>query len=354
MSPGPLEPLNPLGGLRVLEASFYVPGPFCSLVLASLGAEVIKVEPPKGGDPMRELDAVAFSRLNAGKKSVCLELKAAPGAASFRRLVRTADVLVEGFRPGVMEGLGLGERALREERPELVYASISGYGQSGPLRSRAGHDVNYMALAGALGGTRAPLAVPFADFAAGGLYAALGILAALMQRTRAGGLGGHLDVAMHEGLLSFLLLSGGAAEQRLSGRFADYGIYQASDGAVSVGALEEKFWRRLCVALERTDLEGRQSDPEAREEIAGAIRGRPRAEWETVFRDADACVEPLLDAREALEHPQARHRRGDGSPGFQLPFGVGATPLGPAPALGAHTEAVLGELGSAPEGPSPC
>jgi crotonobetainyl-CoA:carnitine CoA-transferase CaiB-like acyl-CoA transferase len=345
--------LEPLERIRVVEASFYVPGPFCCLVLARLGAEVIKVEPKEEGDPMRSLDRGAFARLNAAKKSVCLDLKSTGGQRDFRRIVETSDVLVEGFRPGVMDRLGLGEEALRAANPRLVYVSISGYGQSGPLRDRAGHDINYMALAGAFGRARSPLSIPFADFAAGGLYGALGILSALIAR-QGSGRGRYLDLAMHEGLLSFSLLASelGSAEERLCGRLPDYGIYETKDGPITVGALEGKFWKRLCAAVGRADLEHKQTDPSTRAALSSVFRERTRAEWARVFRDADVCIEPLLEPGEAVEHPQARHRLRTRT--FQLPFGLETVELGPAPELGAHTAIVLDSLGSDPDGSGAC
>ena len=335
----------PLRGLRVLDLSRHAPGPFCTLILAALGTEVIKVESKPEGDPLRTLDSEAFDRLNAGKKSILLDLKSEAGNRAFRRLAKDADVLVEGFRPGAMSRLGLDYQSLKDEAPRLVYLSLTGYGGDGPYRDRAGHDVNYMAAAGALEGVLKPPAIQVADFAAGGLFAVVAVLSAIVGRTDSSP-GCHIDLSMHHGALSMMVLASGEAASRLSGSFPNYAIYRTRDGrGLSVGALEEKFWAAFCAGIGRPDLEDRMLDRGAVAEVARVIEGRDLAFWEETFAAIDACVEPVTSPGKARSHPQATHRRA-GS-GFTLPFFDevrGAIALGPAPRLGEHTEEVLEAL----------
>ena len=331
--------MTPLIGRRVLDLSRYAPGPYCSLICASLGAEVIKVESPGNGDPLRALDPDAFRRLNAGKKSLVLDLKSPAGLEKALQLVRNADVLIESFRPGAMERLGLGYEPVRSLHPSIVYVSISGYGQTGPYAARAGHDVNYMASAGALDGVTAPLALQVADFAAGGLYAALGVVAALMENV-----GRHLDLSMQEGLLAMSMLSDGRAAEALSGRYPNYAIYETKDGRrLSVGALEPKFWSRFVGALGRDDLAGKMDDPDTRAELVRAVGTRTGEELEALFHDVDACVELSSAPGKAFQHEQAVYR-GLSDRSFRLPFGLGTPKLAPAPTLGQHTDEILGSL----------
>lgn len=339
--------MEPLRGVRILDLSWYAPGPFCSLVCASLGAEVVKVEPPSG-DPLRGLDSGAFARLNAGKKSLRLDLKRERGRAALFALVRSADALIEGFRPGVAARLGLGYDAVRAVTRDILYLSITGYGQSGPYRERAGHDVNYMALAGGLQGASAPLSLQVADFAAGGLYAVVGLVAGLLDRARTGG-GAYLDLSMFHGLLAMSRLAEGAAADRLSGRYANYTVYETRDGGgLSVGALEPKFWERFCRVVDREDLVGRVGEPEARAEVARIVAERDLGDWAERFRDVDACVEPIRTPGEAFLHPQAVHR-GAAVAAAPWPFGCEPSRLGSPPALGEHTDALLRDAGLPPE-----
>jgi len=332
----------PLRGFRILDLSRYAPGPFCSLILAALGAEVIKVEPLPSGDPLRSLDPGAFERLNAGKKSILLDLKSEAGNRALRRLAKDADVLVEGFRPGVMRRLGLDYESLKEEAPRLVYLSLTGYGRDGPYRDRAGHDVNYLAAAGALQGVLRPPAIQVADFAAGGLFGVVAVLSAIVGRTDSSP-GCHIDLSMHHGALSMMMLASGEAASRLSGSFPNYAIYRTRDGrGLSVGALEPKFWAAFCAGIERKDLESRMLDPGAVAEVARVVEERDLAFWEERFSRIDACVEPVSSPGEARSHPQAAHR--NVGPGFSLPFFDGAPEsidLGRAPRLGEHTEELV-------------
>lgn len=327
-----------LQGTRVLDLSRLAPGPFCSLLLRSLGAEVVKVEEPGRGDPLRSLDPLAFQSLNGGKKSLSLNLKSDRGRALLLRLAERADALIEGFRPGVMKRLGLAYEEIRDRLPRLIYLSLTGYGQSGPYRERAAHDINYMAVAGALGGEVPPIQV--ADFAGGGLPAALAIVSALFARARTGA-GCYIDLAMLDGALSLSLLASSPVGRVLSGACPCYGIYATADAKrLSVGALEPKFWEGFCRGIGKPELASRAFDPGAREEVARAIARRTLAEWEEVFSRLDACVEPVGALQAALSHPQAKSRRKDWpNPSF-------LASLGPAPAVGEHNRLLLTELGA--------
>lgn len=330
-------PLQPLRGLRLVDLSRYVPGPFCSLLCAELGCEVIKVESPGSGDPLRAMDRRAFESLNRGKKSLALDLKAEAGRKVLLELMRGTDVLIEGFRPGALARLDIELEALLESFPRLVVVSISGYGQRGPYRERAGHDINYMAVGGALGDSEAPPAIQVADFAAGGLYGTIAILAAIMER-EASGRGRYIDLSMLEGVRSFLALAGSTAGSLLSGRAPNYGIYRTRDGGrLALGALEPKFWKSFCLGLSRPDLIDRISDPDAREEVADELSRQDRAFWEERFRDLDACIEPVVQPAEALQH----------QPGLPLPFR--STPAtASSPDLGQHSRDLLTEIGLTP------
>lgn len=340
---------GPLHGVRVLDLSRYVPGPFCSLLLAELGAEVCKVEEPQEGDPLRELDPEAFRRLNRGKKSLTLNLKSQEGRSIFLALVERGDVLIEGFRPGVMRKLALEPERLRGMFPDLVYISITGYGQDGPYRERAGHDLNYMAAAGALGDEVPRIQV--ADFAGGGLYAALAVVSALYHR-RSSGKGACLDLAMLDGVVSFLGLAVTSAGERLSGLYPNYSLYRTRDRhLLSVGALEPKFWEAFCQAIHRPDLRSRAGDPGARSEVASVLASQDLSDWERRFSGIDACVEPLLSPAAALQHPQVVHRRVNRA-GRGLPpcfHGELAPSAREAPVLGEHTGEILREAGLAPD-----
>ncbi len=369
----------PLEGVRVVDFSRLLPGPYASLVLADLGAEVVKVEAPKGGDYLRWMPPIsgkhsyAFSSLNSGKRSIALDLKAPRGVELARALVDRADVLIESFRPGVMERLGLGWEALRERNPGLVYCAISGYGQDGPYRDRAGHDLNYTALAGVVGlagprdATPALSPVQIADIGGGALWSLVGVLAALHRR-HATGEGGFVDISMTEGALSFLQAAlsahlGGAAPppargaDTLTGGQACYAVYETSDGRfMTVAAVEPKFWRVFCAAVERPDLVARQyGGPAAADrtsaELAELFLQRTQAEWIELFAGVDACCEPVLDATELASHPIhiARGNIIEDSAGVRRL----RTPLRPreapspdaAPGLGEHSRVIAQTLG---------
>lgn len=362
-----------LKGIRVLDLTRLYPGPYCTLLLAQMGAEVIKVESPGEGDYMRYMGpegsagSLYFESLNANKKSIALNLKKERERDVLLRLAATADILVEGFRPGVMDALGLGYEDIKKVKPDIIYCSITGYGQDGPYRDRAGHDLNYIALAGilALTGTQsgAPVipGVQIGDVGGGALMACTGILAALFNR-QAGRGGCYLDVAMLDGLISWLSMpladsfAGrpvGRGQMVLNGGLACYNVYRTADGGfMALGAMEPKFWQNFCKAAGREDLLPRQYEDD-QERLIGELQelfaGKTRKEWETLLAGADACCEPVLSIGEMKSHPQveARGLVVDGKfPAFPFKVTPGIKAKeSPAPALGQDTEAVLRELG---------
>ena len=358
---------GPLAGVRVLDLTRLYPGPYATLLLSDLGADVVKVEDPGQGDYLRDLPGMSgqFAALNRGKRSICLDLRAAGGPELLKRLCAASDVLVEGFRPGVLERLGCAPAQLISEIPRLVVCSISGYGQTGPLRERAGHDIGYLAAAGVLarsglGETPVLPGVQLADFFGGAMQAVVAVLAALLERERTGR-GRALDVAMCEGAMQLLLpvlgmLAGGAEPQRrgddvLSGSRPCYRVYACADGAaVVLGALEPKFWQQFCAAAGRPEWEARQLDAGLSPEMDALFRTRTRAEWLGLFGRADCCLEEVLEPSELRNHPQHAARSlwlsGSRLP-RTLPALVATEELSrrAAPALGEHTEEVLRERG---------
>lgn len=314
-------PPNGLDGITVLDLTRLLPGPMATQWMVEMGAEVIKIEEPTTGDYLRSMNPAAFEMVNRGKRSVAIDLKCANGRDDFLRMVDSADVLVEGFRPGVMDRLGLGWEQLRERNARLIYVAITGYGYDSPYRDMAGHDINYLSMAGVLdligpaGGPPAIPGVQLADLAGGSMSALIGLLAALYARERTG-LGCFVDAGMTQGSALLLpmvraqLATGSAprrGEELLSGRYACYNVYAAKDGRyVSVGALEPKFWAALCQGLERPDLVADQyaEDPRRSELIAilsGIFRTRCAEDWFDLFRNTDACVTPVRTAAEAME-----------------------------------------------------
>ncbi|MCA9603079.1 MAG: CoA transferase, partial [Myxococcales bacterium] len=315
-----------LTGLRVLDLSRLLPGPFATMVLADLGATVDKVEDPAGGDYLRlmppQVDGMcaAFWALNRGKRSLVLDLKSEAGRAAFLDLVPTYDVLVESFRPGVMDKLGLGYGALSARSPGLIFASLSGYGATGPLTKRAGHDLNYLARSGVLGltgpeATKGPPQLPgvqIADIGGGALFAVVGILAALEERRRTGR-GQFLDISLAEGAVSFGLfglmgalagLSGARGDDVLTGGIAPYNTYVSKDGVpVTVAALEPKFWMAFCQATGlEPDLEALAPGPhqaKLKQRVAETVAARTADEWRAFGESHDCCVEVVV-APEAL------------------------------------------------------
>jgi alpha-methylacyl-CoA racemase len=366
-----------LDGVRVLDLTRYIPGPYGTMLLGDLGADVIKIEEPGLGDPTRGLppavgaDSAVHAALNRNKRSIALDLRSAAGAAVVRRLAGSADVLVEAFRPGVMDRRGLGADALRAENPRLVYCSITGYGRRSAHAQRAGHDVNYAAVGGLLGVNRGADGRPvlpgtqLADIT-GGLLAVIGILAALRARERTGR-GQVVEVSLRDGVLALMtlpltrVLAGGGGMDELSGAYACYRVYRCGDGReLAVGALEPKFWERLCRALGLDDYVGRQWAGGARRQqaidaFAAVFATRDRDDWVRALAAEDVCVEPVLEAREAAEAAAdsfAELRAGGGAlRTVRTPVHLGD--MVPAfrrepPGLGQHTREVLAEAGYSP------
>ena len=330
----------------MLDLSRLVPGPYATLLLSDLGADVIKVEDPAPGDYLREISAQMYAALNRGKRSVCVDLKSEAGRAQLRSLCATADVLVEGFRPGVLARLGFG--GLLEEFPRLVVCSISGFGQTGPWRERAGHDIGYIALSGLLSRCTSLPGVQLADLFGGGQQAVIAILAALLERGRSGR-GQWLDVSMTDGATGFMVQYAGTdTVDVLKGIYPCYRMYECRGGGrFVIGALEPKFWERCCKALGRPGWAGRGFDAALTPEVDALFAGRTRDEWDALLRPADCCSEPVLTAEELAAHPllTARELYIDGmlrSTPALVP--TGALKRTPAPALGEHTSEVFREL----------
>jgi alpha-methylacyl-CoA racemase len=363
---------GPLAGLRVVEFAGLAPAPFGCMVLADLGAEVIRIDRP-GAPP-----AVRNDPLTRGRRSVSLDLKKPAAVEVLLRLVERSDVLVEGFRPGVMERLGLGPARCHERNPGLIYARMTGWGQHGPLADAAGHDIDYIAVAGSLepigqrGGRPIPPINLIGDFAGGGLLMATGILAALHERERSGR-GQVIDAAMVDGAALIATFVHGVkaaggfpaprGENLLDGGAPYYDTYlTADDRYVAIGALEEKFYAELVTLLEldRAALPANRHDPAnwpaLRELIAAAVRRRTPDEWAALAIGSDACLAPVLAPEEAAEHPHNKARENfvelagvvqpAPAPRFdRTPAGV----PGPPAYSGEHTAEVLGELGLTPE-----
>ena len=370
-----------LDDVRVLDLTRLLPGPFCTMLLADFGADVIKVEDTAGGDYMRWMAPLVdeysamFHPINRNKRSLAIDLKNPLGLEAFLRLADTADVVVESFRPGVIDRLGIGFAALHERNPRLVLCSISGYGQDGPYRDRAGHDLNYAAAAGVLrlgeGANGAPVmpGLQVGDLGGGALDAALAIMVALHHVARTGE-GQQCDVSMTDGLISWtavhasqLFATGAAPEPGngiLTGRYPCYRIYPCADGFLAVGTLEPKFWHAFVEAIgvpEVAELGFAEGEEGARTiaSVETVLRTRTRTGWQDALAGLDVCVEPVLDMREAFEHPQVRSRgmrldAGEGRPTAQVGFPIRltsspATFQRGAPGYGEHTDEVLAEAG---------
>lgn len=364
--------MRPLDGIVVLDLTRLLPGAAATMLLADFGAEVIKIEEPGRGDYARSLPPVldgqgaVFALTNRGKKSVALDLKDPRGRNALLRLAASADVLVEGFRPGVMTRLRLDYDILRAHNERLVYLALTGYGQSGPYSGMAGHDINYLSLGGILGitgprdGAPAIPGTQVADLAGGAMQAVIGILLALAARERTGR-GQMVDVSMLDGVVSMLPVpmalyaATGRIPERgvelLSGRYACYNVYEAKDGrSIAVGALEPKFWAAFCrgIGCEQfiaDQFAGGAGQIEIIAAVSDLLRTRTAAEWMDLLRPADVCVSIVHNIAEVVEDPHLHERK------MILPKGqVGVTPKlgetpghagGPAPRLGEHTREVL-------------
>ncbi|TGG85567.1 CaiB/BaiF CoA transferase family protein [Streptomyces albus] len=363
---------GPLAGVRVVELAGIGPGPFAAMTLADLGADVVRVERPGGGgltvSPEHDIT-------NRNKRSVLLDLKAPDGVAAALALVERADVLIEGFRPGVAERLGVGPEVCLERNPRLVYGRMTGWGQDGPLAPRAGHDIGYIAVTGALGMTGPAEGPPVApanllgDYAGGSLYLVVGVLAALHHARTPQGAGQVVDAAIVDGtshltaMIRGLLAAGGWEDRRaanlLDGGCPFYGTYATSDGGfMAVGALEPKFYaefvRLLGIEAQAPPRDDVAGWTELRRLIADRFASRTRAEWTEVFQDTDACVAPVLSLTEAPAHPHLAARgtylEHDGliQPAPAPRFSATPTRIASGPARpGAHTAEVARDWGVA-------
>ncbi|MCC1497690.1 CaiB/BaiF CoA-transferase family protein [Alcanivorax sp. 1008] len=322
---------GPLSTLKVLDFSALLPGPFGTLILADLGADVLRLESPGRPDmvrmlpPMDEGVSAVHGYLNRSKRSLAVDLKKPAGVQVVHELIKDYDIVVEQFRPGVMAKLGVGYEQLREINPRLIYCSITGYGQDGPYRNRAGHDMNYLSIAGMTGynGRRdsgpAPMAFQVADVAGGSCHAVMAILAAVIERQHSGE-GQYIDISMTDAAFSLHALTApgaliGGEDPQLEGTQLNggsfYDCYETSDGRwFSVGGIEPQFFSQFCQAIGRPDLAGRglamlpEIVAEVKAGIAEAMKQKSFAEWEQIFAALDCCTEPVLSFSEACQHPQ--------------------------------------------------
>lgn len=372
-----------LQAIRVLDLTRLLPGPYCTLMLADFGAEVIKVEDPVAGDYLRDFepkldaDSAVFHSLNRNKKSICLDLKTEKERSHFLKLVETADVVMESFRPGVMKRLGLDYETLKQINPRLIYCAITGYGQTGPYKDKPGHDINYLSYAGLLHvmgeKDRKPVipATQIADIGGGAYPAIAGILLALFEREKTGK-GQLVDVSMLDGVVSWMhmLLPNVFAEREvtrgeelLNGGFACYQVYETKDNRfLSMGGIEQKFWKVFCEGIERQDFIDCLDAPKEKQEqmiheTQTIIARKTLEEWLDIFSEKEACVTPVkimeetledsqLQAREMIQtiaHPELGNMKQIGNP-IKLSESPKETFL-PAPKRGEHTELILREIG---------
>jgi len=375
--------MSGLEGYRILDLTQRLPGPLCSLILADMGMNVIKVEEPIKGDFCRYLPpfycnaGALFIFLNRNKRGMTLDLKSVKGRDIFLKMVATADVVLEGFKPGLMESLRLGYEELKKANPAVIYCSLSGYGQNGPYKDRAGHDINYNALAGILSMTanESGPALPgilLADVA-GGLTAVIAILMGLLHRGKSGQ-GQYIDVSMFDVLFSWFSLTNVAesiamdtsltqGETTFTGKFACYQIYKTKDNKyVSLGALEQKFWERFCTTVGRADLKDgylkEERQPYLKKELEQMFASKEKDKWINLFAGEDFCFEPVKSVKESLSDLQVLARKlifeaGESPKGgmkqINLPFKSSVlkdpTYYSGPPLLGEHTDGILLELG---------
>jgi alpha-methylacyl-CoA racemase len=375
--------ISALHGLRVLDLSPLLPGPYCSRLLADFGAEVIKIERPQGGDwaryapPLRDGESLLFHALNRGKKSLSLNLKAPQGRAILLNLARSTDVLLESFRPGVMQRLGLGADVLEGANPALIHCSLTGYGSEGPYRHKAGHDLNFAGLSGLLdltggrGENPGHPGAPMADMM-GGMWATIGILLALFARQRGKAMG-RVETSLLGAALACLPVAmaehwGGQhvtrGEGLLTGGVVCYHIYPCKDGGyMTLAALEPEFWSAFCMAAGVQHLIESQFSPSVEGEAAydalcDLFRSRTRQEWAELLKEVDCCCEPVYSLGEALQLPAVQALRIVGQEGLLPPLRLSGREHFPpsaelawarAPSLGEHNQAILGQLGIGPD-----
>lgn len=365
---------QPLTGIRILDLSRLLPGPYLTRLLADLGAEIIKVETPLAGDYTRLAPPEMglgnlYETLNQGKKSLALNYRNPRGRDLFLKLSGTAEVVLEGFRPGVADKYGIGYEAVRIVKPDIVYCSLSGYGQGGPYEQRAGHDLNYLSVGGAVSLNAHPgekpvlYGLPIADLS-GAMLAAVAILSALLRRERSGH-GKYLDIALLDGVVSWMTplalsayFSGSevsAGSHALLGGQACFNIYETADGQyLSLAALEPHFWGDFCKVIDRPDLIERQFDQTLGKILADILMQKTRSEWLSLFAGKDVCIEPVKTVAEMLADPQVRARghirEEDGRPvGMNSPFVFSRPKHAAAPVLGANTRELLLEIGTSEE-----
>jgi len=373
---------QPLQDIRVLDLSRLLPAPFATMILADLGADVIRVESPAAADRLRLVPpyvnglSAHFMTINRNKRSVAINLRDPRGREVFFTLVKTADVVVEGYKPGTMDRLGVGYEAVKAVKDDIIYCSVSGYGQDGPLCDHAGHDINYMGIGAALDLMTDPDVKPripglFLGDLSGSLYAAIGILSALVQRQRTGE-GAYIDACMLDGLMglhTFLaarhLIAGLPAEHgttQVTDAGPCYQIYETKDGRyVTFAPLEPHFWESFCRLVGRDDLRTRQWASSAVPEVQAIFKQRTRDEWVALSAEHDFCCEPVLSLDGALQHPQVVARQmvvqADDpiagpiqhvAPGVRFGQTRGEIRL-PAPQLGEHSVEVLSQAGVDPD-----
>lgn len=361
-----------LSGITVLDLSRLLPGPYCSMILADHGARVIGIEDKRFID-----DDLFLTTVQRNKEHMALNLKTKEGKAIFYKLVKKADVVLEGFRPGVVNRLGVDYETLRRHNPRIVYCAITGFGQNGPLRDQVGHDVNYLAYSGVLdliGEAGRPPFIPgiqVADIAAGGMNAATGIVLALYAREKTGK-GQYIDISMTDGMTGFLaaqlyfLQRSGEFPKRgdmiLSHRYACYNTYETADSRyISIGAVEHRFWKQLCEILNLPEYIPCQYNDTRRQEIIESVRGifrqKTLREWESILADSDTCWAPVRTLEEVLDAPLFRQRQmvkelktpdGRKSIALGVPIKLSDTPGSirtPPVSFGENTGDILGEIG---------
>lgn len=366
---------KPLTGVKILDLTRLLPGPMCTLHLADMGADVLKIEELSIGDyarlmpPMQNKNSVFFHAVNRNKRSIAIDLTKEEGRLLFLKLSETADIIVESFRPGVVNKLGIDYETLKKNNPKLIYCSITGYGQTGPYRDKAGHDINYCAYTGVLDRKEEQPFIPnfqIADVVGGSLNAAMGILAALVQQKMTGE-GQYIDVSIMDGILAHATPALAQVDHGehgfLTGALPCYSIYETSDKKfMALGALEFKFWERFCKAINRADLVifhmvAEEQAQKVFAEVSAIFESNTQQFWTDKFKDIDCCVSPILTLKESLDNEQVKARnmvqiKNYPDEGEVLQFGL---PLKfssfefevemPAPLLGEHTQQELLAIG---------